>query len=290
MSEFDPSSPVNISHSASVPSSPSDRRKQILAFARANSAIEVETLAENLEVTPQTIRRDLAELCEVGLLKRTHGGAVLNDGISNLGYDARCCLKVSEKQMIAKAAARLIPPDSSLFVNIGTTTEAVVREIAAYPGMLVVTNNINVIEILRGNETVTLMMAGGKIRLEDGGIVGKDTAEYIEQFRLDRAVIGVSALEEDGTLLDFDTQEVSVAKAIIANSRSVILVCDSSKFSRSAPMRIGNISAVDYLVTDREPSPALVQHCKNNGVELVVAVPEPRVEVAPLDIATRQSL
>ena len=249
-----------------------DRRRQILAFARAHGAIEVETLADKLEVTPQTIRRDLAELCEIRLLKRVHGGAVLNEGISNLGYEARRRLMVAEKQAIAKAAAELVPSDSSLFVNIGTTTEAVVREIATHPGMLVVTNNINVIEILRSNETVTLMMAGGKLRLEDGGIVGKDTAEYIEQFRLDRAVIGVSALEEDGTLLDFDTQEVSVAKAIIANSRSVILVCDSSKFSRSAPMRIGNISAVDYLVTDSAPSTSLVQHCKANGVELVVAV------------------
>lgn len=248
-----------------------DRRRLILAFARTHGAIEVEPLAEQLRVTPQTIRRDLAELCDLRLLKRTHGGAVLNEGITNLGYEARRCLMTAEKQAIAIAAAALIPADSSLFVNIGTTTEAVVRQMVNFPGMLVVTNNINVIEILRSNETITLMMAGGKLRSEDGGIVGKDTAEYMEQFRLDRAVIGVSALDADGTLLDFDTQEVSVAKAIIANSRSVILVADSSKFSRSAPMRIGNISSVDYLVTDSEPPVALMQHCTDNGVEVVVA-------------------
>lgn len=248
-----------------------DRCRQILEFARANGSIEVEPLAEDLDVTPQTIRRDLAELCGLRLLKRTHGGAVLNEGITNLCYEARRCLMSAEKEAIAKAAADLIPADSSLFVNIGTTTEAVVREIAGYPGMLVVTNNINVIQILRGNETITLMMAGGKLRNEDGGIVGKDTAEYMEQFRLDRAVIGVSALDADGTLLDFDTQEVSVAKAIIANSRSVILVADSSKFRRSAPMRIGNISAVDYLVTNAEPPAPLAHHCKTHGVEVVIA-------------------
>ncbi len=257
-----------------------DRRRQILSFARTHGAIEVEPLAKQLGVTPQTIRRDLAELCDQRLLKRTHGGAVLNEGITNLGYDARRCLMIAEKQAIAKAAASLVPADSSLFVNIGTTTEAVVRQMANYPGMLVVTNNINVIEILRSNETITLMMAGGKLRSEDGGIVGKDTADYMEQFRLDRAVIGVSALDTDGTLLDFDTQEVSVAKAIIANSRSVILVADSSKFSRGAPMRIGNISSVDYLVTDSAPPAALMQHCKVSGVEVVIAEPEADTEQA----------
>lgn len=263
--------------------SPDDRRGRILEFARANGQIEVEPLAEELGVTPQTIRRDLTELCDMRLLKRVHGGAVLNEGISNLGYEARTRIMVEEKQAIARAAAQLIPEDSSLFVNIGTTTEAVVSEIAHHPGMLVVTNNINVIEILRNNETITLMMAGGRLRNEDGGIVGKDTAEYMEQFRLDRAVIGVSALDLDGTLLDYDTQEVSVAKAIIQNSRSVILVADSSKLRRSAPMRIGNIADVDYLVTDQEPPEELLEHCEANGVDVRVALPDAAFEALPGD-------
>ena len=145
------------------------------------------------------------------------------------------------------------------------------REIVTYRGLLVVTNNINVVEIMRSNPTTTLMLAGGKVRNEDGGVVGELTANYIGRFKMDHAVIGVSALEEDGTLLDFDNEEVGVAQAIIENSRSIILVADSSKFERSAPVRIGNVSQVDYVVTDKQPPSAFISHCESHGIEIVVA-------------------
>lgn len=247
------------------------RQQEILECVRSTGEVQVEPLAEELQVTPQTIRRDLNLMCDMRLLQRVHGGAVLHDGVSNMGYEARKRFMAEEKEIIARVAASLVPPDSSLFVNIGTTTEAVIRELALHRGLLVVTNNANIVEILRPNPHATIMLAGGKVRNEDGGIVGELTAEYMGQYKLDHAVIGVSSLEEDGTLLDFDTQEVSVAKAIIQNSRSTILVADSSKFERSAPIRIGNVSQVDYVVTDRDPPAEFIKHCKQHGVELIVA-------------------
>lgn len=233
--------------------------------------MQVDTLAEQLRVTPQTIRRDLNFMCELRLLQRTHGGAVVHDGVSNYGYEARKRFMQDEKEAIGRLASSLIPDDSSLFVNIGTTTEAAARYLAKNRGLLVVTNNINVIETLRHNESIRIMMAGGTLRNEDGGIVGESTAEFMSHFKLDHAIIGVSAIEADGTLLDFDNQEVQVAKAIIANARCTILVADSSKFDRSAPMRIGNISQVDYLVTDVAPPAPIAEHCKSNHVDIIVA-------------------
>jgi len=233
--------------------------------------VQVDTLAEQLRVTPQTIRRDLKIMCRLRLLQRTHGGAVVHDSVSNVGYDARKRFMQAEKEAIGRSAAALIPDDSSLFLNIGTSTEAAAQNLAQHRGLLVVTNNINVIEVLRHNESIRIMMAGGTVRSEDGGIVGESTAEFMSDFKMDHAIIGVSAIEDDGTLLDFDNQEVQVAKAIITNARCTILVADSSKFDRSAPMRIGNIAAVDYLVTDRQPPSEFAQHCKLNHVEIIVA-------------------
>ncbi len=250
------------------------RQREILELARVAGEVQVEPLAESLQVTPQTIRRDLNLMCDLRMLQRVHGGAVLHDSVANLGYEARKRFMQDEKAGIALAAAALINEDSSLFVNIGTTTEAVMRELFHHRGLLVVTNNVNVIDILRPNPTVTLMMAGGTLRNEDGGIVGKATAEFIDQFKLDKAVIGVSALEEDGTLLDFDQQEVSVAKAIIRNARTTILVADSSKFERSAPMRIGNVAGVDYLVTNQKPPERFTEHCSKHAVEIIIAPPD----------------
>ncbi|MBX2883471.1 MAG: DeoR/GlpR family DNA-binding transcription regulator [Granulosicoccus sp.] len=248
-----------------------ERQRHILKYARERGEVQVELLAEQLEVTPQTIRRDLNFMCDIRLLQRVHGGAVVHDGVSNLGYEARRRFMAEEKTAIGQVAAELIPDDSSLFINIGTTTEEAARQLTQHRGLLVVTNNINVVHILRQNPSARFMIAGGSVRSEDGGIVGESTAEFIDQFKLDHAIIGVSAIESDGTLLDYDQQEVRVAKAIIKNARVTILVADSVKFERSAPMRIGNISEVDLLVTDKEPPASFRQYCLKNRVDILVA-------------------
>jgi len=249
----------------------SERQQHLLNHVRERGEVLVEPMAEQMGVTPQTIRRDLNTMCGMRLLQRVHGGAVLSDGVSNMGYESRKRLRQDEKERIGLAAAALIPDDSSLFVNIGTTTEAVVEKLVDRTGLLVVTNNLNVVQTLRMNATVSIMIAGGRVRSEDGGIVGEPSVRFINQFKMNNAVIGVSAIDEDGTLLDFDHEEVRVAKAIIANARTVTLVADSSKFERSAPMRIGHVSEVDHVVTDKNPPEAFVQLCQRHGVNLIVA-------------------
>lgn len=252
----------------------SDRQREILAFARTSGRVQVEVLAGRFEVTPQTIRRDLNRLCELRLLQRVHGGAVASTGTSNMGYAARLQLAAAGKAAIGRRAATLIPNDASLMINIGTTTEQVACYLTRHVGLIVITNNLHVVDILRPAENIELVIAGGTVRREDGGIVGDITVDFIEQFKVDYAVIGVSAIEEDGALLDFDIREVRVAKAIIANARSVIVVADGVKFQRSAPVRIGDLSQVDCFVTDRTPPAAFLECCAAQGVRVEVAQPD----------------
>lgn len=246
------------------------RQKSILEYAREHAEVQVDPLAENFQVTPQTIRRDLNTLCDMRLLQRVHGGAVLQDGVANMGYESRRRLMVDEKETIADAVAKLIPDDSSMFVNIGTTTEAVAARLSDRRGLLVITNNLNVVNLFRHAETTRVMMAGGAVRREDGGIVGDSTAEFIAGFKVDYAVVGVSAIEEDGALLEFDPREVRVSQAMIANARTVILVADSLKFERVAPVRLCNVTEVDYLVTDKPPTEKFLEHCRQGGVKAIV--------------------
>ncbi|MCP3661347.1 MAG: DeoR/GlpR transcriptional regulator [Gammaproteobacteria bacterium] len=247
------------------------RQQKILEYARNHGEVQVEPLAELFDVTPQTIRRDLNLLCRIHLLQRVHGGAIAHDGVSNLGYEARSRLLMDEKNSIGEQTAALIPDDSSLFINIGTTTEQVAMHLVNHLGMLVITNNINVVNTLRVGKNIEVMTAGGVVRGEDGGIVGEATVEFIQQFKVDYAVIGASAVEEDGTILDYDPREVRVTQAIISNARSVILVADSSKFERNAPVRIGNISQIDYFITDDAPPQLFNQICNEQGVNIVVS-------------------
>lgn len=233
----------------------------------------VDDLATRLDVTPQTIRKDLNELCDKNLLSRVHGGAVLSTAVKNVGYEARRAIARDEKAAIGRNAAGLIPNASSLFINIGTTTEAVARALVHHANLMVVTNNINVANILRPCHTIEVVIAGGLVRPADGGIVGEAAVDFIKQFRVDYAVIGTSAIDDDGALLDFDFREVKVAQAIIENARNVILVADSTKFDRKAPVRIAHISQVDTFVTDQCPSRTIRRIALENDVRLVETAP-----------------
>ncbi len=249
------------------------RQTDILAEARAGGRVVVEALADRFAVTPQTIRKDLNELCERRLLQRVHGGAVLRSGVENLGYAARRLVAAEEKRRIGAAAAGLIPENCSLFITIGTTTEQVAQALGDHQGLLVITNNLNVANILRPSPQIEVIIAGGVLRRSDGGIVGEATVDFIGQFKMDYAVIGASAIDADGALLDYDYREVRVARAIIDNARRVLLVADSLKLQRTAPVRIGHMAQIDVFVTDALPSEKLTRLCATAGVDLVLATP-----------------
>ena len=136
---------------------------------------------------------------------------------------------------------------------------------------MVITNNLNVAQLLRGQAHNEVIVAGGVLRHADGGIVGEAAVEFIRQFKVDFAVMGVSAIDTDGSLLDFDFREVSVSRAIMATSRRSILVADAMKFSRSAPVRIGHITDVDLLVTDKPLDDELARICAEGNVVVEVA-------------------
>jgi DeoR family glycerol-3-phosphate regulon repressor len=251
------------------------RQVEILNIAREKGRVNVDDLADRFSVTPQTIRKDLNELCDKRVLQRIHGGAILASGVENMGYEARNTLALEEKRRIGLRAAALLPDNCSLFVNIGTTTEQVAHALTTHRGLLVITNNINVANILRPARGVEVIIAGGLVRRSDGGVVGEATAEFISQFKVDYAVIGASAIEEDGAILDYDHREVRVSQAIIRNARQVLLVCDSMKFARSAPVRIAHLSQIDVFVTDAPLPPSLAQIAREHDIQVEIAAEEP---------------
>lgn len=249
------------------------RQSDILDLTRTAGRVTVDGLAAEFGVTVQTIRRDLSDLCEAGLLARTHGGAMLPSGVTNIAYEERRRLAADAKEAIARAAASLIPPGASLFLNIGTTTEAVARALMETPNLMVVTNNMNVAQIMGAHPTAEIVLTGGQLRRADGGLIGDIAVETIRQFKVDHAVIGASALDAAGDLLDFDAGEVRVSRAILDQARSSILVADSGKLSRAAPVRIASLRDIDRWITETRPPPGLQQLCAEAGTDIMVAAP-----------------
>lgn len=244
------------------------RHTAILNRARDRGKVNATKLAAEFGVAVQTVRRDLRQLADAGLLERMHGGAVLPSGTRNIGYDDRRALNREAKARIAARAAMLIPDNASLFLNIGTTTEAIARALRHHQNLKVVTNNLNVATTLADHRNCEVVVAGGVLRPSDGGLVGDLAALAIARFKVDVAVIGASAIDLDGDLLDFDPEEVRVSQAIIAAARKTMVVADKAKFSRKAPVKIGSLADVDDFITDHIPSERLTHALSDWGTKV----------------------
>lgn len=247
------------------------RQEKIVSLVKERGYVTIDELASHFKVTPQTIRRDINTLAEENQIRRHHGGASFDSSTTNVAYATRQILQLQEKERIAARIAAEIPNHASLFINIGTTTETVARALLNHTGLQVITNNLNVATILSTKDDFTVIIAGGKVRSRDGGIMGEATMDFISQFRVDYGIIGISGIDvHDGSLLDYDYQEVRVAQSIIRNSRTVLLAADSTKFGRNAVVRLGSITQVDGLFTDETPPTSIQKILQEHDVRLQI--------------------
>jgi len=248
------------------------RHRSLVEYLQGARFAGVEELAQVLGVTQQTVRKDLDLLASRRLLTRVRGGAMLESRLDNIGYSTRRAIAAHAKDAIGQKAAQLLPNNASLFLNIGTTTEAVARNLLDHEHLLVVTNNLNVADILAQNSRIEVIVAGGRLRANDRAVIGSLTVDFIKGFKVDYAVIGASALDADGDLLDFDINEVTVSQTIIAQARKVMLVADATKFERQAPARIGSLSDIDVFVTDTIADDERTRLVQRHNVDIVTAL------------------
>lgn len=246
------------------------RQLNILRWVESDGLVRVEDMVRRYQVTEQTIRRDLTYLEQARRLVRVHGGAKPVNSTQNIAYQDRQILHHSEKQKIAREIAKHIPDHASVFINIGTTTETIAHALMQHEGLQVVTNNLHVASLMSQKPDFRVVVTSGEVRSSDGGIVGEATIDFIQQFKLDYGLIGISAIDTEGTLLDFDYREVKVAQAIIEHSRQVFLAADHSKFGRKAMVRLGSITQADMFFTDRPPEASILRKMNDADVQLQI--------------------
>ncbi len=250
-----------------------DRHNRILDLVRGEGFASIEALAELFAVTPQTIRRDVNLLCDQGLLRRHHGGVGIPPLRENRPYDERSTTHLLEKRRIAATVARRIDNRSVVGVSIGTTPTLVVEALLRHEDLRIITNNLNAALVAATNPTFEVVIAGGQMRSADRDVVGSGAERLFRDWRVDYAIFGAAGIEEDGTLLDFETGEVRARQALAANARRKFLVADHSKFGRRAAVSGGRIGDVDALFTDADPPPHILDLLRDQGIELHVATP-----------------
>ncbi len=247
----------------------------MLEAVREAGSLRTEELAERFDTTLQTVRRDIQRLADAGVLQRFHGGVRAGDSSSrNTAYTERQRAQAQAKRRIARTVAAAIPPGASLFMNVGTTVEAVAAELLHHEGLRVVTNNLHVAQTLAANPNCEVVVAGGAVRHEDLAVVGEAALGFIRQFKVDIGLIGISGIDGDGTLRDFDMREVMVARAIVEQSGQVWLAADHSKFGRPAMIEMAPLRAIHALFTDQPPPAPYDRLLRDLDVRCVVASPD----------------
>lgn len=248
------------------------RQQEILRLVQEHGFATIETLARHFDVSAQTVRRDIIRLDEAGILQRFHGGAGVTGATSRLGYAQKQAEAPDAKARIAGAVAAMVPNGSSLFLDVGTTAEAVARALSDHRRMHVVTNSLSAASILAEGGIGDVIVTGGLVRGPDGSLVGEQAQEMLSRFRLDVAVIACSGFdEEDGAPMDFDVLKIAAKQTMAARARRVVVVADAAKFTRAAVGRIMPLDAVGTVVTDAPPPAHFARLATEAGCRIVLA-------------------
>jgi len=245
------------------------RRDRIVNLLSSYGALSASALAEMLEVTAQTVRADLRALDDAGIVRRRHGGATLVTEGENIGYQPRLALSKGEKARIGAAVASLLPDGASVALGTGTTVEAVARSLTAHEGLTVATNNIHAVLALRAAQAITVLVAGGKVRLRDLDMIGAESTEFFGSMRLEYTVFSVGGLGVNGDLLDFNLDEIRSRQAISSAGKQRILVIDQTKIGRPAPHAWGTLCDLDVVVCGGSLPTPLKQAARRAATQVI---------------------
>jgi DeoR family glycerol-3-phosphate regulon repressor len=255
---------------------PGPRQAHILELLASRGFLTVREVAAATGVSEITARRDLVELEQRGALKRTHGGAMtLRDGqveifdASEPTFDARRRRNSKAKSAIARAAARLAKPGFTIALDVGTSALELARCLVTIGETRIVTNNLRAASLL-ANSPHAVYVPGGRVRSKELSVYGSVTAEQVRSYWFDIAFIGVSGLTEGG-LFDYSPEDTEIKQIYMERARRVAVLCDAQKFGHHSMVQVAPLTAVQILVTDRMPPPALNAALAGAGVALLVA-------------------
>ena len=246
------------------------RQETIIRHVRDKGFASIESMAESFGVSAQTIRREIIRLSERNLLHRYRGGAGLPAGRDTLAYSNRQIRNAEEKRLLAEALSREIPNGASLFLDIGTTVEAVAAALTSHTGLRVITVHIMVAAFLCEHTDFEIILAGGLVRNRDRAVTGEETAEFLRRFRVNFGVFSAGSIDAEGQVMDYDYRDVQVSRIAMEISRQCFLAVDSNKFGADAMVRIAGLSEIDAVFSNAAPPPAIAEQITRHGARLVL--------------------
>jgi len=245
-----------------------ERRKRILETLASDQRVVASALAAQFGVSEDTVRRDLRELAEEGLLRRVYGGAVPRSPISPT-YAGRRSESVAAKDVIATTAARFPRPGQVVFFDAGTTALAVATHLPRDLALTVVTHSLPVASALAEHPTVEVIMLGGRLLKDSLAMAGAGTVEGYRSIRADLCVLGTASVHPDLGLGVFTHEDAEVKRAMVEAAAEVMVVAAGEKLGTRAPFLVGPLSVVDRLVTDEAAPDEVIRALSREGMEII---------------------
>jgi DeoR family glycerol-3-phosphate regulon repressor len=247
----------------------SHRREFILRRLSADNRVSVAELMEGLDVSNETVRRDLKDMETEGLLRRIHGGAIGISHIRDEPINKRAEKAAKEKAAIAQLAVGLISDHTSIFLDTGSTTEALAKQLGRFTDLKLYTNSLKVAQAAREHFGVSVFMTPGQMRKVELDLVGYDTVFYIQNFLFDTVFMGAAGVDVERGFMDFEEDEARIRQALVKSGRNKVMLADSSKFGKSANICTAKFEVIDRLVTDSKPADKFLKQFKSSEVKVL---------------------
>lgn len=247
------------------------RHQFILDQIEQKGSVNVIELAEGLNVSDMTIRRDLRELENSGLIRRFHGGAVSSRGRAfEPPLFTRKIENQKEKEIIGKYAANMVVEGDSIALDVGSTIFQVAINLANTKNITLITPSLPIAQLFFDRSDVRLILPGGVVRPVENSLIGELARRSLEQFYVDRLFLGAGAIDVNSGITEYNIDDAMIKQALLKNAKEVVLVADSSKFQKITFSFVAYLNQIDHLITNAEPPPELLKHLKSNGVSVHV--------------------
>ena len=249
------------------------RHQKIESFLKQQKAVKASELATLLDVSIDTVRRDLEVLEKNGIVKRVHGGAILkqsNDKVLNKLFNEREVKNLEKKQEVALLAIELIEEGQAIALNGGTTTIEIAKAmVGKFQRLTIITNDLRIVGILGASKNFNIILTGGFYNHEEFTLYGKQCEEILADFNIDIAFITVNALSLEQGLTDFRIHEVGVIQTILSRTKYKVVAADSSKFETSSYINICPIENIDLIVTDSSLPHNVAEEYSNHNIRIL---------------------
>lgn len=250
-----------------------ERQNHILLLVNSHRSISITEIQRRLNVSRETIRRDLLALAEQRKLRKTHGGAISLES-QEPEMAVRQITNVVGKRAIGRLAASMIPDGASVILAGGTTIQSASDAMQSHHSLTVFTNCIASSMKLSGRNDNRVHLLGGEIRPQNQSCLGRDSTQMLSNYFADFALVGAGAISPNGLLMDFSRDEAELHGLMLRSAQTVIVLADHQKFGRYAPVRVESIDKATYLVTDREPEPEMAETLSSLAADVLVAAAE----------------